>query len=316
MLSTMLLAEQVARGDLDALELVRDEQGRAVTQTLVIAQQCAVEQLEHDEDEVEKEDDTDRLPLVETTPKRGYNTHRRKSKGRLIRMFSGLSVVTDLPSPQRVPATRAQRASIWLDDILVASGGSEDPHPGKRRQKRLSSAGTANAPVELLRKWTDQQDTSPVFQPQPPRKTFTASSDMWRDSTFTFATDEPQATKPGARQLDGHEIRGITRATTDIISPKTGRVQSISFHKVVGFEGSIEYSTDVANFDYEKDVDTDSIKRSMMEDYGLLGQIDQVTLCIYFGGKTRVLKRSDRPLEVLRQYEDMEMEPRLFLRHG
>ncbi|KAK6428836.1 hypothetical protein LTR95_015016 [Oleoguttula sp. CCFEE 5521] len=296
MLSTLLLAQRVAQGEIAESDLLHDEQGKAVTQSLVIAQQCAVEQLEHDEDEVEKEQETAKLlPGVANAAK---STQRRRSKGRLIRMFSGLSVVTDLPAPHAVSVpqpTRAKRASIWLDDILAPPGDEEGPHPGIRRQKRLSSAGTANAPMELL-----LEDSL---------------ADIWRDSKFTFPSDGRANAQAGASHDNIPEIRGIARVATDIVSPKTGRVHSLSFHKVVGFEGSLEYAT-VTRLDDEHDADLGSVKKAMTQDYGLTTQQNRILLCVYFGGKTRVLKDGDHPLEVLRQYEDMEMDPRLFLRHA
>ncbi|OQO05737.1 hypothetical protein B0A48_09831 [Cryoendolithus antarcticus] len=315
MLSTLLLAQRVAQGEIEESDLLHDEQGKAVTQSLVIAQQCAVEQLEHDEDEVEKEQEAARLlPGVAAAKK---TTQHRKSKGRLIRMFSGLSVVTDLPAPYANPVAqpvRAKRASIWLDDILAPPGDEDDPHPGIRRQKRLSSAGTANAPMELLRKWTDLRSDSVAGPGQNPTAEIPLA-DIWRDSKFAFPSGDRANTQAGASRDIVPEIRGIARVATDFISPKTGRVHSLSFHKVVGFEGSLEH-TAITRLDDEHDADLDSVKKAMMQDYGLTVTQEHILLCVYFGGKTRVLKKADRPLEVLRQYEEMEMDPRLFLRHA
>ncbi|KAK6439600.1 hypothetical protein LTR95_004190 [Oleoguttula sp. CCFEE 5521] len=311
MLSTLLLAQRVAQGEIAESDLLHDEQGKAVTQSLVIAQQCAVEQLEHDEDEVEKEQETAKLlPGVVNAAK---STQRRRSKGRLIRMFSGLSVVTDLPAPHAVPVpqpTRAKRASVWLDDILAPPGDEQGPHPGIRRQKRLSSAGTANAPMELLHLRSDSvAGTGQTATEETPL------TDIWRDSKFTFPADGRANVQAGASHDSVPEIRGIARVATDFVSPKTGRVHSLSFHKVVGFEGSLEYAA-ITRLDDEHDADLGSVKKAMMQDYGLTVSKEHISLCVYFGGKTRVLKKADRPLEVLRQYEEMEMDPRLFLRHA
>ena len=229
MLMTMLLAERVSqRGHLMEDSSVEEEQDKAMTQSLVIAQQCAVELLEHYEDEVEKEEEAAMLlPELNDAATRPDVPSRHKSPGRLFGMFSGLSLVTDLPTPtpaRQKPPTRSERSSIWLDSILEPPDEPRDPHPGRHRQKRLSSVGTENAPIQLLRKWTNQGDHFDTkAKPLAPSQTLDAS-EIWRDSRFSFSgskfssIDEENA----ETTLQSPKV-GIAKTPTDLISPKTAR---------------------------------------------------------------------------------------------
>jgi hypothetical protein len=209
-------------------------------------QQCAVEQLEHYDDDAEREDEAASLLPGVDTAMRANISHRRKSRGRLVRMFSGLSIVTSVPASQASSTkrpTRSQRASIWLDDILAPSGDSTEPHPGQRRQKRLSSAGTAGAPAHLLKKWTEQPILSKVHATakiQRHSEVPPIPEHSWDKSDFSFAGAESLRKDTVADLAETSDIVGVTRVTTDLISPKIVRVHSISFDKVVGFDGSIE----------------------------------------------------------------------------
>lgn len=324
MLVTMLLAERVSQRRMSTdTTLVEEEQDKAVTQSLVIAQQCAVEQLEFYEDEVEKEEsEAMLLPALNHAPTRASTQTRRRSMGRLVRMFSGLSVVTDLPTPVSAPPrppTRNERASIWLDSILAPPDLPKGPHPGKQRQKRMSSVGTENAPAQLLRKWTDQADNldhKPKTKTESPVQNH-VSPEIWHHSRFSFSGSKAPLVKGASHkssELEPEPTPGITKVPTDLISPKTARVQSFGYHLVVGVDGTLESSSDVLAKSTAADESCEAIKMTIMLEHGASLPIEDVMLCVSYGGKTKVLKHSDRPLEVLRQYEEMELDPRLFIR--
>ena len=323
MLTTLLLAERVSQrrksGDTN---LTEEEQDKIVTQSLVIAQQCAVEQLEHYEDEVEKEEQAAmQFPGFNHASTRPPVHTRRKSRGRLVRMFSGLSVITDLPSPpaasQQQPPTRAERASIWLDSILAPPDAHmKDPHPGMRREKRLSSVGTENAPLQLLRKWTDQAEhLTSNSELAPLAAAAHEPSELWRESKFSFSGSKFSSVTEEPEQLfeEATPTMGIARAPTTLVSPKTARVQSIGYHVVVGVDGLLESSSNIFTSS-EADDSYDAITRAIMLEHGAAANADEVTLCVSYGGKTKVLNPFDKPLEVLRHYEELELDPRLFLR--
>ena len=320
MLVTMLLAERVSQRRLSTqTTLVEEEQDKAVTQSLVIAQQCAVEQLEFYEDEVEKELEAEMLlPALAPASSRTSVQTRRRSMGRLVRMFSGLSVVTDLPTPTTAPPrlpTRTERASIWLDSILAPPNELQGPHPGKQRQKRMSSVGTKNAPLQLLRKWTDQADNvDRELKTESPTRT-DEDLKIWRHARFSFSSSTPPLTN-GHTATPGDETPtpGIKKTPTDLVSPKTARVQSIGYHLVVGVDGALESSTEVLAKSAHASDSYDAIANSIMAEHSAMLDIDNIALCVSYGGKTKVLKREDKPLEVLRQFEEMELDPRLFIR--
>jgi hypothetical protein len=235
-------------------------------------------------------------------------------------MFSGLSVVTDLPTPTAAPPqlpTRTERASIWLDSILAPPNELQGPHPGKQRQKRMSSVGTANAPLQLLRKWTDQADNldhkpkteSPIHNHD--------DDEIWRNAHFSFSSStSPLTNGHTATPADADETPtpGLMKTPTDLISPKTARVQSIGYHLVVGVDGSLESSSEVLTESASTSDSYEAIANAIMAEHGASLDVDDVSLCVSYGGKTKVLKREDKPLEVLRQFEEMELDPRLFIR--
>ena len=318
MLVTMLLAERVSQRRLSTdSTLIEEEQDKAVTRSLVIAQQCAVQQLEDYEDQVEKEQETAmRLPGLDHATTRPNLKVRRRSMGRLVKMFSGLSVITDLPTPSATPPrppTRAERASIWLDSILAPLNEPQYPHPGKKRQKRISSVATENAPLQLLRKWTDQADNlNPNVQSHSPTQHH-EQPEIWR----TFSFSRPQTATVNGNILKSHDktstpTPGIEKTPNDLVSPKTARVQSLGFLRVVGVNGTIEPSSEVLTADDSYD----AITAAILLEHGAVANLDDVILCVSYGGKTKVLKQSDKPLEILKQFEglDIDLDPRLFIR--
>ncbi|KXT00987.1 hypothetical protein AC579_4402 [Pseudocercospora musae] len=318
MLNTMLLAERVSRRDHSTRNNVEDEEDKVVTQSLVIAQQCALEQLEHYEDEADKEQEIAMLLPGIHAKTRANVSQRRKSRGRLIRMFSGLSVITDLPMQagdvSKMPS-RADRASLWLDSVLAPAEDSHEPHPGHRRQKRLSSAGTATAPFQLLKKWTDQADK---LHPTLPIQAISSEAkfcDPWTSSEPSFTRIHQAPPVNEAAHCDALSGTGLTlrRASTDLISPRTGRLHSTGHHKIVGSDGSLEIGSGVS--DQNQEDDCDDVLSSIIRDYGISHVNEKVALCVYHGGKTRVLKATDKPIQVLKQYEEMEVEARLFVRY-
>ena len=322
MLTTLLLAERVSQRRLSGnTTLVEEEQDKVVTQSLLMAQQCAVEQLEQYEDEVEKEEEAAMLlPVLQDAPTRPDVKPRRKSRGRLVGMFSGLSVVTDIPTPpaeppkpQRAP-TRAERASLWLDAILAPLDESTDPHPGRLRLRRLSSIDTEEAPLQLLRKWTDQAEHLDHGDKFTPTSQILGTPELWRDSKFSFSGSKLSSVVEGNVQgIEQSPITGASKTPSDLVSPKTTRVQSIGYHVVLGVNGSLE-SASTAVTSTQPDDSYEAITRSIMQEHCASGTTDEVELCISYGGKTRVLTPSDRPLEVLRYFDGLELDPRFFLR--
>jgi hypothetical protein len=115
----------------------------------------------------------------------------------------------------------------------------------------------------------------------------------------------------------GHILEfASTQISSDYISPKTGRVHSVGYHRVAGVNGALHMSREALLLE---DADSyDAIARLILEEHNADMQIGDVALCVSFGGKTKVLKRIERPLEVLKDLEELELEPRLFLRraHG
>lgn len=105
---------------------------------------------------------------------------------------------------------------------------------------------------------------------------------------------------------------GITKRGTDLISPKTARVQNVGFHIVAGVDGTLESSGELI-----KKVTDDSyeaITCSILKEHGCARSADEVVLCISYSGKTKVLKSTDKPLEVLKQFEELELDPRFSVR--
>ena len=298
MLMIMLLAERVSqRGHDPVTSLPEEEQEQVMTQSLVIAQQCAVEQLEYYEDEMEKEENVAMLLPDADAANRDHASKRRRSRGRLVRMFTGLSVVTDLPTlsstPPRLP-TRAERASVWLDSILTPEDEPIDPHPGVRKQKRLSSAGTAKAPQQLLRKWTDQAGNLSRRPGHLPIPQTTEESELWRDSKFSFPGSKlPSMDEAAAQSEELPPVTAISRASTDLISRKTARVQSTGFHVVVGVDGSLESSGDLTTSSGTND-SCEAITQTILQEYGASEDINKVLLCVSYGGKTKALKPSEK----------------------
>lgn len=321
MLITMLLAERVSQRRSSEATLVETEQDKVMTQSLIIAQQCALEELERYEDEVENEEDVAlQVPEPRHAATRMNEQKRRKSQNRLSRMFSGLSVVTELPianpSAQRLPSRR-ERASVWLDSIVALPEDRADPHPGKHRMRRLSSVGTANAPLQLLGKWTDQAQNIDERRHlrQVTIEQDQGNGEIWQDSKFSFSSDkELQRTDTMPSLAEDTTIATLARAPTDLVSPKTARVQSIGFHMVVGVEGALEASSSIAHVSKDVNDDYEAIMRSILQEHGSRAAASESQLCVSFGGKMKVLKETDKPLDVLRHYEELELDPRLVVR--
>ncbi len=83
---------------------------------------------------------------------------------------------------------------------------------------------------------------------------------------------------------------------------------------MVGVVGALESTYEVlAKFAHAND-SYEAIAKTIMAEHGASLDVDNVTLCVSYGGKTKVLKRDDKPLEVLKQFEEMELDPRLFIR--
>jgi hypothetical protein len=193
--------------------------------------------------------------------------------------------------------------------MLAPDNEPVDIHPGHIRQKRLSSAETANAPMELLRKWTDQgKDRRQTHVPA------NVAEVDWRDSKFSFTTSNSDATENTAAKPPSHPSRPpLSRNSTDLVSPKTARVHSVGSHVVVGVDGSLEHCSNSTKASGADD-SYEAITRAILMEHGAVAAIEDVVLCIHYGGRTKTLNHTDKPLEIVKDYEDRELDPRLLLR--
>lgn len=92
-------------------------------------------------------------------------------------------------------------------------------------------------------------------------------------------------------------------------------MQSIGYHLVVGVDGMLKPSNEVLTTSTAADDSYEAIASSIMIEHGASSfDIRDIVLCVAYGGKMRALKPSDKPLEVLKHYEELELDPRLFVR--
>ena len=323
MLNTMQLAERVSQRRASTIGTMQeDEHDKAMTQSLLISQQYAVEQLEHWENEVEKEEELARMlvPAIHNPDPRMKK--RRRSRGRLVEMFSGLRVETELPrqyAQQQQPVLHRERPSVWLESILAPPPQPGEIHPGRLKQKRLSSVGTTNAPMELLKKWTDQGgDLNQRQRTMPLHEVVEVDQELWRDSKFSFQVTSPPASPDASTVVLAanrkKSLATTSQASSEFISPKTARVNSVGFHLIAGVDGTLEKTHDAATT--ESDDSYEAIAKSILEEHGASVCVNEIALCISYGGRTRVLKKAEKPLDALRHYSDLELEPRLFIRRA
>ena len=317
MLNTMQLAERVSRRrQSSVMTLEEDEHDKAVTQSLLISQQYAVEQLGYWEDKV-KEEDLERARSAVAQPMVKKEDNKRRTK--LFQRLSGLRLDTDLPSSvqqtDQALGESEEKLSEWLGDMLAPIPEPGEVHPGRLKQKRLSSVGTANAPLELLRKWTDQGgnlnprnrehllDTSLNVNPKIFAESFSFESSTGSTRTIDFTEKSMIKTRSP-----------IPRPSVDYLSPRTGRLSSMGSHLIAGVNGSLEIAPDVQHF--EEADSYEAIVQSILSDHGSTVSVSQVSLFIAYGGRSKLLKQSDKPLEVLRRYAELsdDLEPRLFIR--
>jgi hypothetical protein len=323
MLNTMQLAERVSHRRQSSVSTFHEEEDdKAMTQSLLISQQYAVEKLGHWESVVEKEEELAQiLPPSDQKLKVSGKKQRCRSRNRFVEMFSGLRIETQLPltnSQNQQPIVHRERPSVWLENMLAPMPEPGVIHPGRLIQKRLSSVGTANAPLELLQRWTDQSEKLQLrYRPPTVKDAGKANTDIWRDSKFSF--QEPSSTSTATEQQQEDTISHSSRKASEFVSPKTDRVHSVGFHVVAGVDGTMEASDSTTGTTAHKEDDTyEAITQAILQDHAAVLQVTQVALCIAYGGKTKVLKKDERPLEVLQHYSDLELEPRFFIRrvHG
>lgn len=116
---------------------LEDEQEELMTQSLAIAQKCAVdrlEKLEEEELEVEEPDDPEATAI---------DVHER------TRLIESTPPGRQLSNP---PTTRPQRNSVWLNELLSLDNAPAD----YRRVSTASDARRFSQLPHLLWKWTDQ----------------------------------------------------------------------------------------------------------------------------------------------------------------
>ena len=128
-----------------------------VTQSLVIAQQCAIDALEKLEIEEAASEQSEATDFEDTVPTLEDNTRRYGFPGANLSPESAKwhdSQPEDYSTPEQAPSHhqgRDKRRSVWLQSLLAASAQDSD--------KRLSSDST-NSKIHqlpsLLKKWTNQ----------------------------------------------------------------------------------------------------------------------------------------------------------------
>lgn len=90
-------------------------------------------------------------------------------------------------------------------------------------------------------------------------------------------------------------------------------MQSLGFHIVAGMNGTLEPSTDSLRAD-DGNESYEAIAAIILKEYASPINLSDVVLCVSFGGKTKTLKATDKPLEVLQYYEELDLDPRVFIR--
>lgn len=129
-----------------------DDQEEAVTQTLIIAQQATVAELERLEEEQESTDIDHPLSADEET--------NPNSEGQS-------ATAPTHPSIPPSPRNEANRRSAYLNDILFGSSIDVDPRPRSLESNWTSthswrqSSTSSRQSVYLLQKWTDQGGEKP-----------------------------------------------------------------------------------------------------------------------------------------------------------
>ncbi|KAK3626765.1 hypothetical protein LTR56_019583 [Elasticomyces elasticus] len=330
MLSTMQLAETLSQKPCRDREHcgLEEAQFAATTQNLVISQQCAVERLEEYEDEVENEDEASKLlPVSYNLPEHAHfgKNNRRRSRTKLLRMFSGLTVVTDKhhytpPPTPPPPPLRAQRASVWLSDIVLGDAAAHDMHPGELRQKRFSSVGTADVPLQLLKKWTDQGDPRCGGAMQLAQPTTTIGDrNMWKDCNFAFPTPD-ETTERTADPLESlpalPSVIAVARMGTEPVSPKTSRFSSITalFPSKVTIDADIEAIYGTAGTVESSEQTHEGVISAIIASYDASVRATECDLTLICGGTSKLIGRHEKPLQAVKRIEDLGLEARLVLR--
>jgi hypothetical protein len=124
-----------------------DEQEQAVTESLIIAQQCAVEELERLEDEQETAESDDLFsPTEEIIPDSDGAQSSRPVVRRpvLPRLETGMN--------------DGKRRSVWLTDMLFGNNIGQDVRRQSLASVLTSSTYQSQQSVYLLQKWTNQGD--------------------------------------------------------------------------------------------------------------------------------------------------------------
>jgi hypothetical protein len=124
-----------------------DEQEQAVTESLIIAQQCAVEELERLEDEQEIAEADDHFsPTEEIIPDlEGAQSSRPVIRRPILpRLETGMN--------------DGKRRSVWLNDMLFGNNVGQDVRRQSLASVLTTSTYQSQQSVYLLQKWTNQGD--------------------------------------------------------------------------------------------------------------------------------------------------------------
>lgn len=132
---------------------------------------------------------------------------------------------------------------------------------------------------------------------------------MRQDSDFAL----PGQTSAGAVISDSPDQMEPIRTPTDLVSPKTARVHSIGFHIVAGVDGGLMLAEEALP-KAAPDDSCEAIVRSILGDHDSTADASAFELFVLCGGKQKRVAGSDKPLQVLKHFEDLELEPRPVLR--
>jgi hypothetical protein len=285
-------------------------------QSLIISQQCSLEQLEQLEEEVEKEDQIAlQLPksAVQFSTKK-----RRQSRSRLVQMFSGLSVNTSADVVQTIrPPTRAERASVWLGAIVF--GDEATPHPGMLIKRRLSSMDTAEAPNRLLHAWTDQGKTGSLHDLGHSDKAnlekTNVHTDLWCNSASLFAS--PGSTmEDGAAEASQISVSSASRTANQIdLSPRSPRTNSIvpGQHAFpINVAAALTWDSEAIDF-IGHDESYEGVVSAILRSFGTALSSREYCLRVGYGGNERIMKGSEEPVKEFSKFKALGLNPRLLL---
>jgi Ras association (RalGDS/AF-6) domain len=313
---------------------VEDEHQRVVTQSLLVARQCAVNELEDLEDSE---------PLGHSGPElsqsvenmAGFRSAVSASRG--MRSPNRHSRIMDgalLPSPSVLGDTQERRSSVILNEVM----------PGNPTEMRrltwedaLSSPYIRAQPVHLLRKWTEQgsrlsklvaNDDEDILQDHNSDHSLQENDSETRLGIipeFTVASghygppqDRPPFRSHSRSKSDPSTTRGtrhtlqdqnspfttISNAEQDpIVSPDLSAIQSVG-PKVEIFK----------SFRVSMDDPCYKVLPAALKEYNINTDWRQYDFYIVYGDQERVVGLNEKPLILFKQLDNEGKKPMFMLR--